>query len=639
MTAPGEPKCLIYELYSGVGFCNQLFSLETAIYLANISRRKLILLIRNPLCHCGRASWDYGKFLNFFTTDFLNYLPHGFDVYYNDVPQSLTNMISNTELTKKLVYPHRFSQLVFVDKELDTAANEADINNFCHHRTKTDLGFDEHRDSTYLYIDQSNASRCFYNFYTTPANYRLMYDICKSLRVKELFYDIASSIYDTLTTSKNNYNIFLHLRFGDYHKDTNFITRNNQTMLKNLVPYMDGHKTNLITPKVYLLCDNQKNTEFLNKIAKYKPVMIDTLSKKHFDDHFATNKMLFYDFHTVKNNAVNYAVIDMLLAAKSNEFIGTTTSTFSHYIQFLRYMNNKTFNKYLTITDGEYCMFSAHQNSKYDWIKYKYRGGHPVAWHVFWDINFNKSRTLMTIQGKTDGFGSQLQAMFSLIAYCYYKGYTYVHTPMYAMHHNDESIPNFPTYMNDFINIEHKFTTINQLSNYDKSIVHSCKEGPFVHGSYNPDYFYNTHILRLFREMYFSREKPALEYDKTRRNIAVHIRRGDVNSTKYPSRFTSNQQYIDLLKKMTLDNSTIYVFSEGAETDFQDIAAAFPDTPVVMRLNENIQTTFHHLVMADVLVLAKSSFSYCAGLLNENTKVANVLRSWWHKPLRAWTVL
>jgi hypothetical protein len=27
-------KYLIYDLFSGVGFCNQLFSLETAIYLA-----------------------------------------------------------------------------------------------------------------------------------------------------------------------------------------------------------------------------------------------------------------------------------------------------------------------------------------------------------------------------------------------------------------------------------------------------------------------------------------------------------------------------------------------------------------------------------------------------------------------------
>jgi hypothetical protein len=36
-------KYLIYELFSGVGLCNQLFSLETAIYMANISKRKLIL--------------------------------------------------------------------------------------------------------------------------------------------------------------------------------------------------------------------------------------------------------------------------------------------------------------------------------------------------------------------------------------------------------------------------------------------------------------------------------------------------------------------------------------------------------------------------------------------------------------------
>ena len=42
-------KYLIFQLFSGVGFCNQLFSLETAIYLANITNRKLILLIRNPV--------------------------------------------------------------------------------------------------------------------------------------------------------------------------------------------------------------------------------------------------------------------------------------------------------------------------------------------------------------------------------------------------------------------------------------------------------------------------------------------------------------------------------------------------------------------------------------------------------------
>ena len=61
------------NIFVVICFCNQLFSLETAIYLANISGRKLILLIRNPLCHCGRASWDYGHFLDYFSNNYKAY--------------------------------------------------------------------------------------------------------------------------------------------------------------------------------------------------------------------------------------------------------------------------------------------------------------------------------------------------------------------------------------------------------------------------------------------------------------------------------------------------------------------------------------------------------------------------------------
>ena len=631
-------KYLIYELFSGVGLCNQLFSLETAIYLANISKRKLILLVRNPLCHCGKASWDYGYLLNFFTNDFLNYLPHGFDVYYKTIPNNINVIIDDNKQTKKLVYTSRFSQLVFVDKHLDTQMNQQDIQNFCHNRDKTCLYFDNNNYFTYLYINQSNASRCFYNFYTTSDNYKLMYDICKSLKFKDVFYNIANDIYSDLNNSKNSYNIFLHLRFGDYHKHKTFLTRNNNIMLKNIIPYIDGHKTNLISPKVYLLCDNKKNTEFLNKLSKYKPIFIDNISNNYFDNYFKKNNMLFYDFHKTSDNSVNHAIIDMILSAKSDEFIGTVTSTFSHYIQFLRYIQNKTYDNYANISNGKYCRFLVKKNSRYDWVKYSI-GGHPVSWHAFWDIDFNKSKTLMTIYGKTDGFGSQLQAIFSLIAYCYYKGYTYVHTPMYAMHHNDEHIRDFPNYMNSFINIEHKFSTVNQLSNFDNSIVHKQKEGPFVHGSLHPEYFYNDHVLNLFREMYFSKDKPHINYNESFKNIALHIRRGDVNIIKYPSRFISNQEYIELLKKIDLSNSVIHIFSEGKNEDFQDIINNFPENNFEMHLNANIQKTFHSLVMADTLVLSKSSFSYCAGLLNKNTIIANLITRWWHKPLKSWKIV
>ena len=109
-------KTLIFELFSGVGLCNQLFSLETAIYLANISNRKLILLIKHPLSHCGRATWDYGYLLNFFTNDFLKYLPNGFDVFYKSPPKHITEMINNKNKTIKIRYSSKFSGIVFIDK-------------------------------------------------------------------------------------------------------------------------------------------------------------------------------------------------------------------------------------------------------------------------------------------------------------------------------------------------------------------------------------------------------------------------------------------------------------------------------------------------------------------------------------------
>ena len=88
-------KYLIFQLFSGVGFCNQLFSLESAIYLSNITDRKLILLIKNPLCHCGRSDWKYGKILELFTDDYLKYLPNGIEVYYKQIPDNINNLSKN----------------------------------------------------------------------------------------------------------------------------------------------------------------------------------------------------------------------------------------------------------------------------------------------------------------------------------------------------------------------------------------------------------------------------------------------------------------------------------------------------------------------------------------------------------------
>lgn len=655
-------KYLIYELFSGVGLCNQLFSLETGIYLASLTNRKLILLIKNPLCHCGKSTWDYGYLLNFFTSDFLKYLPNGFEVYYQKSPKEIEDIIRNTKKTKTFKYSSRFSNLVFVDKELDTPENQKDISKYCHSRSKEYLGFPDEKvdEFEYFYIYQTNASRCFYNFYTTPENYELMYNICESLKFKPVFYEMASNIYSTLTSQRNQFNIFLHLRFGDQWKDEKFLGRYNTTMITHLSQYIDGHVTNLIKPNIYVLCDNKKNKYFFDRMKRFNLQFID----QHTNNYIKTfiedkNKMLYYDFNKPKKYEVATAVLEMILCSYSDEFVGTVTSTFSHYIQYLRYYNNKNFSNYSNLSNNknvQYCKLMPVKDSDIEWIKHDFRGGHPVSWWCFWDIKHRpENKVYFTIEGKIDGFGSQLHACFSLIAYCDYRGYNYVHTPMYRMHHNDEKRKDFPQYMNNFINFESKYKTINDLTNYEKTKIQPVKEGMFVHGSYHPEFFYNESVLAKIRDIYYSTPKPdvkkELNYDDKAVNIAVHIRRGDVDAKKYPTRFTANSVYIDLITKILKSSQlqqlrqpqsqpekqvAIHIFSQGKDDDFKDIVEKFPELNIGLHINTNIQTTFHGMVSADMLVLGKSSYSYCAALLNKNITVANLITNWWHKPLKQW---
>ena len=173
---------------------------------------------------------------------------------------------------------------------------------------------------------------------------------------------------------------------------------------------------------------------------------------------------------------------------------------------------------------------------------------------LFFKPFVDKNTINFCITDKIDGFGSQLQACFSLIAYCEYKNYNYIHKQFYRMHHNDENVENFPVVMNNFINLEHVFRSYNNLSNHEISQLHQVKEGYFVHGSLKPEMFYNDKVIEKLRKCYYSNPKPDISdiYKSDKFNVAIHIRRGDVSVSKYPSRFTSNDQYINLLKKSSL---------------------------------------------------------------------------------------
>ena len=69
------------------------------------------------------------------------------------------------------------------------------------------------------------------------------------------------------------------------------------------------------------------------------------------------------------------------------------------------------------------------------------------------------------------------------------------------------------------------------------------------------------------------------------------------------------------------------------KNDFKEFSAL---KDVQYHLNTDVREAFHCLVRADLLIVCKSSFSYCAGLLNENTVNGDLIKEWWHKPLKNW---
>jgi hypothetical protein len=143
--------------------------------------------------------------------------------------------------------------------------------------------------------------------------------------------------------------------------------------------------------------------------------------------------------------------------------------------------------------------------------------------------------------------------------------------------------------------------------------------------------------------------------------VAVHIRRGD--AAAIPKRFTPNDvvrralethfassSYDDEKEEEEDDDDNdesgqcrsgalvVCIFSEGKEEDFElgDLSQS-SGIDIRYHLDESVLGTFHNLVTAPELVIAKSSFSYAAALLS--TGKVYYLDEFWHAPLDDWTHL
>jgi hypothetical protein len=371
---------LVFHLYSGVGFYNQLFSLELAIYFASLSNRHLVLYIAHPLVDAGRADRSHGILLDYLTEDYLRFLPMGITVIKYD-----SSLLSEHEKDSHLIsLESKTSNTVFVDDELNTRENRQDILDFANNRlvqpfSKLDYIFDATKKT--VSFKNSNAARINTGFYTHTKNYKLISNIMKSVSTFiPVIEDIAKEIHESLNIEGTNL-ISLHLRFGDIYKKSSQIGVENNIVAENIVEWVKAKFPNKDKDNTFLImCDRKDSTHIFDSICRAgsKVIFTDNLLS---EEHTSKLKELF------KNPNVASFCVQKTLCEYNQWFLfnyGSTVSVSSAYKMWLQGKEWELFaNAPCSSFNKNTLKLDKQTNFKYSWKQRNASQSHTTAWAYF----------------------------------------------------------------------------------------------------------------------------------------------------------------------------------------------------------------------------------------------------------------
>lgn len=256
----------------------------------------------------------------------------------------------------------------------------------------------------------------------------------------------------------------------------------------------------------------------------------------------------------------------------------------------------------------------------------------------------------ITCSGKTDGPGAQIQAVLSTMLFANELGIKYVHTPFKKMDRRPGDGEVFESRWESLANLGLNETPVDHLDLNEIEVVRvahprevkKIKDTLYIishchkFADRNPDLYLKMQD-EFCHKFFSSAEQVELCFDDSKLNIAVHVRRGEI-TCKHLSRYTPDDLILRLMKgigsaAISLGEEPVFhIYSEGRIEEF----SSFDHSGVVFHLDECPFATFCQMASADVLVTAKSSFSYSAALFS---KGIIIYEPFWHKPLRNWVVV
>lgn len=246
-----------------------------------------------------------------------------------------------------------------------------------------------------------------------------------------------------------------------------------------------------------------------------------------------------------------------------------------------------------------------------------------------------------------EGGGSKALMMMWAIGFCRRFGIDYVHTPFSGLRHADRPQREFDAAWEAFFNLGEGEVSASSCKGeaFDLFLLSHKKlpEGgdltsfiqPPLPGP-RPAYYLEIdslehEVLRsLHAQQFCEILEPCLpdfrqrfwaakqRDDNEGLQVAVHLRRGDVGPdrddmwTGVSEVKATLEQVTEVLGALGI-SATITVFSQGERDDFAELEQFTPD----FVLDGDPMLTMQRLIEADLLVMAKSCFSYVAAMLND----------------------
>lgn len=214
-----------------------------------------------------------------------------------------------------------------------------------------------------------------------------------------------------------------------------------------------------------------------------------------------------------------------------------------------------------------------------------------------------------------EGAGSQALAMLMAQALADQLGTAYAHTPFLALNHAEGDAAEFARRWEDLL----------QLGASYPPVADAPGQGLDINALFQSDLYNPRSRTLLHRAM--ARQLPALRarFHAARPKaqsgpltVAIHVRRGDVSATRNAHMWTPPDELREVAQRLSgcLAGAGIahelLIVSQGTPADFPELAGL--DCRFV--LDEDPLASFERLAAADVLVVARSSYSCLAGLLS-----------------------